>query len=52
MDQGDAEVVERIEGGERAFRPGAATESARRSVEALVGHLRELRERGRGWPPG
>jgi hypothetical protein len=43
MDQGDAEVVERIEGGERTFRPGAATESARRSVEALVGYLRELR---------
>ena len=44
MDQGDAEVLERIESGERTFRPGAATESARRSFEALVGHLRELRE--------
>ena len=46
MDQGDAEVLERIESGERTFRPGAATESARRSFETLVGHLRELRERG------
>ncbi len=40
MDQGDAEVLERIERGERTFRPGAATEAARRSFEALVGHLR------------
>jgi hypothetical protein len=31
---------------ERTFRPGAPTESARRGFEALVGHLRELRERG------
>jgi hypothetical protein len=46
MDQGDAEVLERIESGERTFRPGALTESARRGFEALVGHLRELRERG------
>jgi hypothetical protein len=46
MDQGDAEVLERIESGERTFRPGAATEAARRSFEALVGHLRELRECG------
>jgi hypothetical protein len=46
MDQGDAEVLERIEMGERTFRPGAPTESARRSFETLVGHLRELRERG------
>jgi hypothetical protein len=39
-------VLERIESGERMFRPGAATESARRAFETLVGHLRELRERG------
>jgi hypothetical protein len=45
MDQGDAEVLERIERGERTSRPGAPTESARRSFETLVGHLRELRER-------
>jgi hypothetical protein len=46
MDQTDAEVLERIESGERTFRPGAATESARRSFETLVGHLREIRDRG------
>ncbi len=46
MNQGDAEVLERIESGERTFRPGAATDSARRAFEALVGHLRELRDRG------
>ena len=46
MDQGDAEVLERIRGGERTFRPGATTEAARVSFEAMVAHLRELRGRG------
>jgi hypothetical protein len=45
MDQGDAELLERIASGERVFRPGGS-ESARRVFEALVVHLRELRQRG------
>ncbi len=45
MDQGDAEVLERIASGERVFRPGGS-ESARRIFEALVNHLRELHDRG------
>lgn len=45
MDQGDAEVLERIATGERVFRPGGS-ESSRRSFEVLVHHLRELHERG------
>lgn len=45
MDQGDAEILERIHAGERMFRPGADS-SARRVFEALVAQLRELRERG------
>jgi hypothetical protein len=45
MDQGDAEVLERIASGERVFRPGGS-ESARRIFEALVHHLRELHDRG------
>lgn len=46
MDQADAEVLERIESGERTFRSGAATGAGRRVFEALVSHLRELRKRG------
>ena len=46
MDQGDAEILERIEAGERVFRPGTGGESARRIFEALVRQLRELRDRG------
>ncbi len=46
MDQGDAEILERIVAGERVFRPGAAGEPARRGFESLVKHLRALRERG------
>ncbi|HUF34929.1 MAG TPA: hypothetical protein VMN37_03215 [Gemmatimonadales bacterium] len=46
MDQGDAEILERIAAGERVFRPGAPTEQARRTFEALVGQLRELGGRG------
>jgi hypothetical protein len=45
MDQGDAEVLERIASGERVFRPGGS-ESGRRIFEALVHHLRELHARG------
>jgi hypothetical protein len=45
MDQGDAEILERIETGERLFRPGGS-ESSRRMFEVLVHHLCELRERG------
>jgi hypothetical protein len=45
MNQGDAELLERIAAGERIFRPGG-TESGRRVFEALVLHLRELRQRG------
>jgi ATP-dependent DNA helicase RecQ len=46
VDQGDAEIMERIEAGERMFRPGAAGDRARPIFEALVQHLRTLRERG------
>jgi hypothetical protein len=46
MDQGDAEVLERIDAGERVFRPGSGGEPARRSFESLVAHLRQLRTRG------
>ena len=46
MDQGDAEILERIAAGERVFRPGAPTEQARRMFESLVGQLRELGQRG------
>jgi hypothetical protein len=45
MDQGDADILERIEAGERIFRPGAG-ERGRPSFEALVAHLRDLRDRG------
>jgi hypothetical protein len=45
MDQGDAEVLERIASGERVFRPGGS-ESSQRMFEVLVHHLRDLRERG------
>jgi ATP-dependent DNA helicase RecQ len=46
MDQGDADILERIDAGERVFRPGVAGDGARQTFEALVGHLRELRHRG------
>lgn len=46
MDQGDAEMLERIDAGERVFRPGVGDDHARQSFDALVRHLRELRERG------
>ena len=46
MDQGDAEILERIDAGERVFRPGVAESDARHTFEALVDHLRELRQRG------
>ena len=46
MDQGDAEILERIDAGERVFRPGPAGERARQMFEALVAQLRELRGRG------
>ena len=45
MDQGDAEILERIDAGERIFRPGAGG-SGRPAFEALVAHLRDLRDRG------
>jgi ATP-dependent DNA helicase RecQ len=45
MDQGDAEILERIDAGERIFRPGAG-ERGRPVFEALVAHLRDLRDRG------
>ena len=45
MHQGDAEILERLEAGERIFRPGAG-ERGRQTFEALVSHLRELRDRG------
>ncbi len=45
MDQGDAEVLERIASGERVFRPGGS-QSGRRTFEALVHQLLELRDRG------
>ena len=45
MDQGDAEVLERINAGQRVFRPGG-DERARPGFEALVAHLRDLRDRG------
>ncbi len=46
MDQGDAEILERIDAGERVFRPDVGDDRARQAFEALVRHLRELRERG------
>jgi hypothetical protein len=46
VDQGDAEIMERIEAGERMFRPGAVGDRASQTFEALVLHLRALRERG------
>jgi hypothetical protein len=46
VDQGDAEILERIETGERIFRSGLAGDRARQVFEALVGQLRSLRERG------
>jgi hypothetical protein len=46
MDQRDSEILERIDSGERMFRSGAVGEPARRAFEALVEHLRDLRERG------
>jgi ATP-dependent DNA helicase RecQ len=45
MHQGDAEILERIEAGERAFRPGFGVES-RATFEALVSQLRQLKGRG------
>jgi ATP-dependent DNA helicase RecQ len=45
MDQGDAELLERIDAGQRVFRPGG-DERARPGFEALVAHLRDLRDRG------
>jgi ATP-dependent DNA helicase RecQ len=45
MDQGDAEILERIDAGERVFRPGT-TGRAGAMFEALVTQLRGLRERG------
>jgi hypothetical protein len=45
MDQGDAEILERIDAGQRVFRPGAG-ERARPGFEALVALLRDLRDRG------
>jgi hypothetical protein len=45
MDQGDAEILERIGAGQRVFRPGG-DERARPGFEALVAHLRDLRDRG------
>jgi ATP-dependent DNA helicase RecQ len=45
MDQGDAEILERIDAGQRVFRPGGG-EQARPGFEALVAHLRDLRDRG------
>lgn len=45
MDQGDAEVLERIATGERVFRPGES-ESSQRMFDVLVHHLRELHGRG------
>jgi hypothetical protein len=45
MDQGDAEILERIDAGQRIFRPGGG-ERARPGFEALVAHLRDLRDRG------
>jgi len=44
--RGDAEILERIETGERMFRPGLAGDRARQVFEALVEQLRSLRERG------
>jgi ATP-dependent DNA helicase RecQ len=46
VDQGDAEIMERIEAGERMFRPGRVDEGERQIFEALVDQLRGLRERG------
>jgi len=46
MDQGDAEILERIDAGERVFRPGTGGERARPVFDALVAQLRGLRERG------
>jgi hypothetical protein len=45
MDQGDAEVLERIASGERVFRPGGS-DSARRIFSALVHQLQSLHDRG------
>jgi len=46
MDDRDAELLERIEGGERIFRPEAPAEHARPRFTALVEHLHLLRDRG------
>ena len=46
MDQGDAEILERIDAGERVFRPGMTDDRARQTFQALVTHLRDLRRRG------
>jgi hypothetical protein len=46
VDRGDAEVLERIEGGERMFGPGAGGAVAKPVFQALVHQLRALRDRG------
>ena len=46
VDQGDAEILERIEAGERMFRPGTVGDRARQIFESLVEQLRGLRELG------
>ena len=46
MDQGDAEILERVGAGERIFRPGLSGEEAPQIFEALVKQLRALRDRG------
>ncbi|HEX6615253.1 MAG TPA: ATP-dependent DNA helicase RecQ [Gemmatimonadales bacterium] len=46
MDQADAGILERIDAGERVFRPEVGDDHARETFEAVVRHLRELRERG------
>ena len=46
VDQGDAGILERIEAGERMFRPGPVGDRARHIFESLVEQLRGLRERG------
>ena len=46
MDQGEAEILKRIDAGERVFRPGTEGERARQTFEALVVQLQGLRGRG------
>jgi hypothetical protein len=46
VDRGDAEIMQRIEAGQRMFRPEAGGDQAKQIFEALVHQLQTLLERG------